>query len=225
MYCVPGAMARPDVNCVQAVPQLPSSHACKQPLHQPPRQHAGDAPAIVAGRERRLHRHDLVAHEVVEALEHALVERAAAQLARAFEQHGPRIGAGDGNAQVGERVAVAAQRHGHAGDRILDRAADADLVVGRAQAGRRPSRARRRRIRRASAPGSACRRPRPSRRGARGRCRGPSAAACACPSACAMSTSASSVIRAGARSPLKVAKHTPRLLGATWHMSPVVLRQ
>ena len=56
--------------------------ALEQPLEQPPRQHAGDAAAVMAGRERRLHRHDLVAHQIVEALEDALVERAAAQLAR-----------------------------------------------------------------------------------------------------------------------------------------------
>src|SRR5262245_65011240 len=54
-------------------PSLP-----EQRHHQPPRQHAGDAPAVVAGGERRLHRHDLVAHQLIEPLEHASVERAAA---------------------------------------------------------------------------------------------------------------------------------------------------
>ena len=90
----------------------------------------------MAGRERGLHRHDLVAHEIVEPLEHARVERAAAQRGGAFEQHRARIGAGEGDAQLGERVAVAAQRHRDARHGIFDRAADADLVVGRAQAGR-----------------------------------------------------------------------------------------
>ena len=95
----------------------------------------------MAGRERRLHRHDLVAHEASRPLKHARIQRAAAELVRAFEPHRPRIGAGEGDAQIGERVAVAPQRDRDAGDRILDRAADADLVVGRAQARRVSSRA------------------------------------------------------------------------------------
>src|SRR5262245_19065598 len=46
----------------------------EQPRHQPAGEHAGDAPAIMAGGERRLHRHDLVAYQFVETLEHARVE-------------------------------------------------------------------------------------------------------------------------------------------------------
>ena len=45
------------------------------------------------------------------------------------------------------------------------------------------------------------------------------------PAGPATSISASSVSSAGAKSPLNVAKHTPRLFGATWHMVPVVFRQ
>ena len=56
--------------------------AFKQPLHQPARQDAGDAAAIMAGRERRLHRHDLIAHQRIEAGEHARIERAAAKSPR-----------------------------------------------------------------------------------------------------------------------------------------------
>jgi len=47
---------------------------CKQPHHQASRQHAGDAAAVVAGRERRLHRHDLIPHQRVETLEDPIVE-------------------------------------------------------------------------------------------------------------------------------------------------------
>jgi nucleotide-binding universal stress UspA family protein len=46
-------------------------------------EHAGHAAPVVPGRECRLHRHDLVAHEVIETLQHALVERAAAELRNA----------------------------------------------------------------------------------------------------------------------------------------------
>ena len=51
---------------------------CVEPRQEPPRQHAGDAAAIVPGGERRLHRHDLVAHKRVEPIEYARVERSAA---------------------------------------------------------------------------------------------------------------------------------------------------
>ena len=161
-------------------------------------------------------------------LKHALVERAAAELAGAVEQHRPRIGAGEGDAQVGERVAVAAQRHRDAAHRIFDRAADADLVVGRAQA-RRVPRAHRgdelarpqREIILAVAHASRS----PAGPAGRSRYRGSSSGTVRLPCGPARSTSAPSVSKAGARSPLKVAKQTPRLFGATWQMSPVVLRQ
>ena len=52
--------------------------ALKQPLHQAPRQHAGDAAPVMAGRKSRLHRHDLIAHEGIEAIEHSRIEWAAA---------------------------------------------------------------------------------------------------------------------------------------------------
>ncbi len=68
-------------------------------------------------------------------VEHALVEAGPAQRLRPLEQHRARVGAGDGDAQIGQHLALAPQGHGHARHRILDRAADADLVVGRAQAG------------------------------------------------------------------------------------------
>jgi hypothetical protein len=45
------------------------------------------------------------------------------------------------------------------------------------------------------------------------------------PAGPAMSTSAPSASSAGARSPEKVAKQTPRLFGATWQTVPVVFRQ
>ena len=61
---------------------------------------------------------------------------AAAELGGAGEQHRARIGAGEGDAQIRELAFVLPQRDGDAGDRIFDRAADADLVVGRAQTGR-----------------------------------------------------------------------------------------
>src|SRR5512140_2729693 len=69
--------------------------AFEQPLHQPPRQHPGDAPPVMAWREGGLHWHDLIAHERVEALDHAFIERAAAKFLGAREQHGARIGAGE----------------------------------------------------------------------------------------------------------------------------------
>ena len=90
----------------------------------------------MAWREGGLHRHDLVAHQRVETFEHARVERPAAQFGGALEQHRARIGARERHAQIGERVACALERDRDAGDRIFDRLADADLVVGGAQAGR-----------------------------------------------------------------------------------------
>ena len=51
---------------------------CEQALHQPPRQYAGDAAPVMAGRKRRFHRHDLVASERVEAGEDTSIQRAAA---------------------------------------------------------------------------------------------------------------------------------------------------
>ncbi len=80
----------------------------EQPLHQPSRQDAGHAAAVVARRERRLHGHDLIANERVEAREHAMVEPGAAKLGGAGKPHRPRIGTGEGDAQIGKRVAVAA---------------------------------------------------------------------------------------------------------------------
>ena len=56
------------------------------------------------------------------------------RVSAAVEQNRARIGAGEGDAQIGELVAVAPERDRDAGDRIFDRAADADLVIGRAQA-------------------------------------------------------------------------------------------
>jgi len=49
------------------------------------------------------------------------------------QQHRARIGAGEGDAQIRELAFVFPERDGDARDRILDRAADADLVVGRTQ--------------------------------------------------------------------------------------------
>ena len=46
---------------VQHAAPVPS--AFEQSCEEAARQHAGDAAAVVAGREGRLHRHDLVAHE------------------------------------------------------------------------------------------------------------------------------------------------------------------
>src|SRR5579862_9905466 len=83
-------------------------------LHQPPRQHSGNPAAIVAGRECRFHRHDLIAHQRVQPLEYAFVELVAAECLGTGKTHRPRVGAREGNAQVGELVAVAPQRHSHA---------------------------------------------------------------------------------------------------------------
>src|SRR4029453_15986908 len=60
-------------------PPRPPPAAFEQPSEESPRQHAGDAPAIMAGRERGLHRHDLVAHQDIEALEHTLIRPPAAE--------------------------------------------------------------------------------------------------------------------------------------------------
>ena len=60
----------------------------------------------MARREARLHRHDLIAHKAIEALEHALVEPSAAELLRAGEQHRARIGAGEGDAQIDKLVGM-----------------------------------------------------------------------------------------------------------------------
>ncbi len=57
-----------------------ASSAFKQLRHQPSRQHARHAAAIMARREGGLHRHHLVAHEIVEALVESLVQRLAAQI-------------------------------------------------------------------------------------------------------------------------------------------------
>src|SRR5262249_24790829 len=54
----------------------------------------------------------------------------------AFEQHGARTGPGERDAQIGQYAALAAERHRHPRNWIFDRATDADLIVGRAQAGR-----------------------------------------------------------------------------------------
>src|ERR1043166_6713303 len=78
----------------------------KQPCEEPPRQYPRHPAAVMAGGEGGLHRHDLVAHQGVEALEHAVVEAAAGEIGRAGEQHRTRVGAGDCDAQVGERVAI-----------------------------------------------------------------------------------------------------------------------
>src|SRR3974390_2804922 len=110
--------------------------AFEQPLHQPPRQHSGDAPPVMAWREGGLHWHDLIAHERVEAPGPPFIERAAAKFLGTGEQHRARIGAGETDAQVGKPVDVAPERDCDAGDRIFDRTADADLVVSRAQSSR-----------------------------------------------------------------------------------------
>ena len=48
-------------------------------------------------RECGFHRHDLVAHQIVESREHTRVERAAAEPVGAVEQNRPGIGAGEGD--------------------------------------------------------------------------------------------------------------------------------
>src|SRR5262249_18921559 len=106
----------------------------EQTPNQAASEHAGGAAAVVTGREGGFHRHDLLTHQLLEPLEHAIVEPPAAQLARSLEQYRAWVGAGDGHAQVGERVTIPAQRRGDAGNRILNRTADADLIVARAQA-------------------------------------------------------------------------------------------
>src|SRR6185437_4548318 len=53
-----------------------------------------------------------------------------------FKQYGTRIGAGERDAQIRERVAVALERPRDAGDRIFDRLADTNFVIARAQARR-----------------------------------------------------------------------------------------
>src|SRR5580658_942540 len=115
-----------------------ASETLIEPAYQPRGEHAGDAAPVVAGRERRLHRHDLIAHQSVEAGEHAIIERAAAQAIAAGEQHRPRIRPRDRDAELGQGIALATERHRDARHRILDRAADADLVIARAQAGPAP---------------------------------------------------------------------------------------
>ena len=62
-----------------------------------------------------------------------VVQRPAGEVRRAFEEHRARVGAGDRDAQVGEPVAVARHRRGATGHRVFDRAADAHLVVARAE--------------------------------------------------------------------------------------------
>src|SRR5690348_6348004 len=102
----------------------PCMSALEQPREQAARQNAGDAPAVMAGREGCLHRHDLVTHQRVEALDHALVEPATAERVGAGKQHRTRIGACESDAQVDELAVVFSQRDRDAGDRILNRAAN-----------------------------------------------------------------------------------------------------
>jgi hypothetical protein len=80
------------------------SHVCSQELV------SGDAATVMAGREGRLHRHDLVAGESVEPLEHAVVERAAAEFGGASEPHRMRIGASERDAQVDEFFSLAPEQ-------------------------------------------------------------------------------------------------------------------
>src|SRR5262245_62686478 len=89
----------------------------------------------MAGRESGFHRHDLLAYQLLETIEDALIERFAAQRACSLEQYRAGVGASDGDAQVGEAVTLPPQRRSYAGDWILNRAAHAELVVARAQAG------------------------------------------------------------------------------------------
>ena len=79
--------------------QLPQ--LIKQALHQAPRQNTGDPAAVMAGRECRLHRHDLITHQRVETSEDARIQRAAAEFGGAGEPHRAWIGASEGDAQVG----------------------------------------------------------------------------------------------------------------------------
>src|SRR5262249_47769286 len=67
-------------------------------------------------------------------LDDALVQSATAQLGGTGEQNRARIGTGESDAQVDELAVVFSQRDRDAGDRIFNRAANADLVIGRAQA-------------------------------------------------------------------------------------------
>ena len=93
---------------VQVAPYRQRPSLRIEPRHEPTRQHAGHAAAIMARGEGRLHRHDLVAHKRVESIEYARVERAAAQFRRPFEQHRAWIGAGERDAQIGQRVVLPA---------------------------------------------------------------------------------------------------------------------
>ena len=63
----------------------------EEPLQQPLRQHAGDTAAVVAGRKRRLHRHDLVANESIEARKDGIIERTAAARVGSLKEHRPRM--------------------------------------------------------------------------------------------------------------------------------------
>src|SRR5262249_10110779 len=89
----------------------------------------------MAGREGGFHRHDLLAYQLLETIEDAVIERSAAQLACSLEQYWAGVGASDGNAEVGEAITLPPQGRSYAGNRILNRAAHAELVVARAQAG------------------------------------------------------------------------------------------
>src|SRR5580693_2824098 len=80
-------------------------------LHQSARQHTCDAAAVVTGCEGRLHCHDLIARQRLQPLEHAIVERTAAECLGTGKAHRPRIGSGESHAQVGELIALAPQRH------------------------------------------------------------------------------------------------------------------
>ena len=106
----------------------------EQPRHQPPRQHAGNASAIVAGRERGLHRHDLIADERVEALE-ARARRADHRTSASVPSSSTGRGLVPVNATRSStrRSPSRAQRHGNPGHGILNGTANADLFVGRAQ--------------------------------------------------------------------------------------------
>jgi len=74
----------------------------------------------VSGCERRLHRHDLIAHQRIKTLDDAFIESAPTQVGGTGKQHRARIGTGKRDTQVGKLAAFFPQRDRDTSDRVFD---------------------------------------------------------------------------------------------------------
>ena len=98
--------------------------------HQTSCQGGGGEPAVVSRGNRRPHRLHLLLHQAIDLMQRFLVDPLALQAVGAGDDERPRIRAGKSDSKGFDHAVIDRERDRHAGEWIVDCAADPHLGVG-----------------------------------------------------------------------------------------------